>query len=445
MLANMPLRHKMTLFYVALTLVLLAILLPVLYVTTRNVLIANQEDILRLTHAQLGSDVEMEDGIMVLENTIDLTRISGFSIRFQDGRIIAQERMPKWTEELPFQEDIIRRLEVDDDMWLILDGIAEEDGIPVNVRAVLSLEQVEDTLRVIKAISVTAVPVLLLASVLGGLMIARRSLKPIDRIISTTRVIAGGDLSGRIDDVHTKDEVGELAAMMNDMLESVEKAFEKEKRFASDASHELRTPVSIIMAYAEELLDSDLPESEKKSLLTIQHESQRMERIIAQLLMITRGQEKRYPVEIEPLDMPEIVESVALQLAPQAEARDIAIRADVANGLHVRGDQSLITQMLLNLVENAIRYGRQGGKVDIGVAAAEGAQCTIRVSDDGIGIAADQIPLLFDRFFRVDATRDRTGSGLGLSIVKWIVEEIHGGTIEVESEVGKGSAFIITI
>jgi len=226
-----------------------------------------------------------------------------------------------------------------------------------------------------------------------------------------------------------------------------ETSFNKEKRFTSDASHELRTPVAIVMAYSESLLadlDSDENVTElEKSLVTIHKESIHMNTIISQLLLLTRGYEGRYQLELEQIDLREIISNVIEELEEMADIEKIELSYNISDDISLRADQSLITQMMLNLVGNAIKYGKVGGNVWVTATRLED-EVIITVSDNGIGIAEEHLPFIYERFYRADQSRDRSGSGLGLSIVKWIVQE-HGGRIEVKSELGNGTTFEILL
>jgi signal transduction histidine kinase len=307
-----------------------------------------------------------------------------------------------------------------------------------------SLKDIESTLQTIRNISFVIIPLMMAMAVIGGLMISRRSLHPIRSIISSARVITAGDLSERIPETAGKDEVGELITTVNQMLSSLEAVFEREKQFTSDASHELRMPVSVIMAYAESLLaDARVSQDDQQAIQTILTESRHMEKIITQLLTITRGQAGRYPICMEEVSVAQIVQSVGEQYADLMREKNISLKTDIPPELNVKGDLSLLSQLLLNLVENAVKYGKQDGYVHISAEIVED-QVRIKVSDNGIGIPAQSLPHLFERFYRVDTSRDRSGTGLGLSIALWIAKA-HGGEIRVESKPGQGTCFTVLI
>ena len=324
-----------------------------------------------------------------------------------------------------------------------------EDQLLAYVRVCVPLDSVSAFLNEIIIIMLIAAPVYLLIAVFGGLYIARKALTPISEITKTAAEIEQGDLSLRIKGINTKDEVGHLANTFNSMLEHLEKSFQRERQFSSDASHELRTPVSIIMAYSEALIakmqnqKENMNDEQLESLELIHTESEKMNVIISQLLMLARGYEGKYPKEIESIDLNEVIINVIEQMQELADRSDITLLYSPDGDLNIMADQSLITQMLINLVENGIKYGKPGGYVRL-MAKKEIDGMHITVEDNGIGISETDLPNIFERFYRADKSRDRSGTGLGLSIIKWIVNE-HNGKILVSSELDKGTIFSIII
>ncbi len=329
---------------------------------------------------------------------------------------------------------------------MVLDEEIQSEGQPVAyARVCAALEPLENSLAGIRLGILLAAPAYVAVAIFGSYLIVKKTLKPISFIIATAQSIEGGDLSRRINGVESADEVGELAGTFNEMLERLETAFRREKQFASDASHELRTPVAVISACVEDILEhpENLDPELRRSAEEIHTESRRMNAIITQLLMLTRGYEGQYHLEWEQLDLGDVIESVQEQMEGYAAEAGISLSSQVPAPIQLFGDQSLLTQMLLNLVENGIKYGKPGGFVQIS-ARQEGAEAVLVVEDNGIGIPPDEHPLVFERFYRADRARDRSGSGLGLSIVKWIVQE-HHGKISLKSEPKHGSAFEIRL
>ena len=345
-------------------------------------------------------------------------------------------------DSVPVREGEFSRARLSDVEWLLLDSkpiTVNGEGVRICVAA--SCAQIRQTLRIFKALFLIGVPIM---TALIGFLIARRSLQPIHGIIACADEIANGDLTRRVPEEPTVDELGELTRTLNRMLASLEESFRRERRFTSDASHELRTPVAVILAYAESLMaDTSLPDAQRETVKTILNECRRMRRMIKQMLTLTRAQEGRYPVTMEHICLNDVLNGVQAALEPIAADRSIALHIDAESRIELTADQSLITQLLLNLTENAVKYGKDGGDVWV-CALQDDDSAVITVSDNGIGINSENLPHIFDRFFRADAARDRTGTGLGLSIAQWIVQ-LHGGTIRAESEENTGTRFTVTL
>ncbi len=443
---SFPLRYKMTLWYTALTLLIIIVFFSSLYLVMRQSLLAKLTNDMQLALTQLTSQVENENGTFKYENEVPLSSNMSYLILDEIGNaLVSSEEQHSLLLEAPWEEEKLRETSLNRRHFMLLDSnTVSVDGFRLHVRIMASMQDIDDTLRTISYICLASAPLLLVLAVAGGLLISKKTLMPICQIISSAGVIAKGDLSERIPVAASRDEVGELIETINNMLASVESSFLREKRFTSDASHELRTPVSIVMAYAESLLaDNKLTAEDAQAVTTILAESRRMQHIIAQLLTITRGQEGRYPVFMEEFPLGDIVEHIGEQFSDQLHEQDMKFEQDIPKGMAIKGDLSLISQMLLNLVENGIKYGKPGGCIRIAAKTAEN-KAYITVSDNGLGIPPDSLPHIFERFYRADPARDRSGTGLGLSIVQWIVQA-HNGDIQVESKVGQGTLFTIQI
>ena len=441
-----PLRYKMTLWYTALTLLIILVFFAALYFVMRKSLTAKLANDMQLAVTQLTAQVENDSGTFKYENEVPLSSNMAYLILDEIGNtLVSSEKQPSLLLKAPWEEGKLREASLERRHFMLLDSLTVNvDNFRIRVRIMASMKDIDDTLRTISYICLASAPLLLALAVAVGLLISKNSLLPIRHIISSAGVIAKGDLSERIPNTAGRDEIGELIVTINNMLTSVESSFLREKRFTSDASHELRTPVSIIMAYAESLLaDNSFSVEDAQAVTTILAESRRMQHIIAQLLAITRGQEGRYPVFMEEFPLGDIVEHIGEQFSDQLHEQDIKFEQDIPEGMVIKGDLSLISQMLLNLVENGIKYGKPGGCIRIAAKTAEN-KAYITVSDNGLGIPPDSLPHIFERFYRADPARDRSGTGLGLSIVQWIVQA-HNGDIQVESKVGQGTLFTIQI
>lgn len=430
------------LWYILITAALFGIFLPVFYHIFAQSLLDGERSNINAVISDIGTDLQYTDGGVTIRNESGYPSNMRIAIWDAGGALIYQNTGAEWFLNVENKPDEFKKVRYDKNEWLIMDRILEKDGTDLRIRICSSLEGMVNALSRTFIIILAALPFYFLIMAVGGYIISKNALHPITRIADLAKEIERGDLSRRITGVVSADEVGELADTFNEMLATIEKSFEREKSFASDASHELRTPVAVIMANAEVVLDSS-PEGEiQKSALVILEESNRMNTIIRQLLMLTRGLEGQYKLQFENTDINQVIDAVLEQLQGNAESRAISLIDETEERLTFKADQSLITQMTLNLIRNAIEYGRSGGFVKV-KATGEGGSCLITVTDDGVGIPLEEQPLIFNRFYRVDHSRDRRGSGLGLSIVKWIVDE-HGGKIWLESEPGKGTKFYIS-
>jgi two-component system, OmpR family, sensor kinase len=297
-----------------------------------------------------------------------------------------------------------------------------------------------------------AIPLALLLGSYGGLLLANQALRPVDRMTRAAEHIAAGDLSERVPEPARMDEMGRLAATFNDMIARLQAAFERQKQFTSDASHELRTPLAVMRGDIEITLRRERSAEEYKRALTSNlEEIMRLSRLVEDLLMLARGDTGRIELRCEPVDLNDLCRRMAEYIAPLADQRDQMLIYEPPTGAEtapvvVSADILRIKQLLLNLLDNAIKYTDRRGRVALGLKVEEKV-AVISVTDTGRGIPPEDLPHIFERFFRRSAkTADRTaaGFGLGLSIVKWIVDS-HGGRIEAKSEVGKGTEFIVRL
>ncbi|MCL5073284.1 MAG: HAMP domain-containing histidine kinase, partial [Actinobacteria bacterium] len=256
--------------------------------------------------------------------------------------------------------------------------------------------------------------------------------------------IEKGDLSRRIKIPITNDEIGRLARTFNKMIARLEDTFNREKRFTSDASHELRTPITIISAKAEAALTkSKKIEDYRKALKVIIRETKRVSFLLSQLLLLARSDEGKSILNIEKIDLKMIIESIIIEMKDKAEQKNIRLSLTSEQNLIIKADQTFITMLFLNIIENSIKYNKKGGFINISFSK-EDDYAKVIIEDSGIGISDENLIHIFDRFYRVSESRADKGSGLGLSIVKEIVE-VHKGQIKIDSKLGKGTKFEISL
>jgi two-component system sensor histidine kinase BaeS len=281
-------------------------------------------------------------------------------------------------------------------------------------------------------------------ALLISLILLRRVAAPLMALAAAARRFATGDLALRIP-VAGPREVAELAAEFNRMAEALERAHAQQRALVADVAHELRTPLTVLRGYLEALRDG-VVEPDQATIALIHAEAVHLQRLVEDLQDLAQADAAELRLELAPLEPSELLRAAAAGFDLQAEAKGIHLEVDVPVDLPpVRGDRRRLTQVVHNLLANALRYTPAGGRVTLS-ARADAATLTVAVADTGPGIAAEHLPFLFDRFYRVDPSRAREtgGSGLGLTIAKRLVEA-HGGTIGVRSSPGAGSTFWFTV
>jgi heavy metal sensor kinase len=289
-------------------------------------------------------------------------------------------------------------------------------------------------------------PLTVAATLAGGYYLAGRTLTPVERMTETARNISGERLDRRVPVANPGDELGRLAATLNDMLDRLERSFIEMQRFTADAAHELRTPLAVIRNEAEVALRTPRPTEEYTRVLeTLLEETVRLSEMADQLLFLCRQDAGLNPPAHKDVPLDELLRAVTDTMRPVAEAKGVALVLGDNPACAVRGDAHQLRRVFYNLIDNAVKYTAAGGTVRV-AARHDGGEVAVSVSDTGVGIAAEHLSRIFDRFYRVDPSRagETGGAGLGLSICRSIVRGV-GGSIEVSSEVGHGSEFAVRL
>ena len=291
------------------------------------------------------------------------------------------------------------------------------------------------------------VPLILVLASFGGYFLARKSLAPIESMNEQTKLITANSLSSRLAVANSHDELGQLGTTINELLSRLELSFNEQQRFIADASHELRTPLAVLRGETEVALNkARSPEEYKDSLALIQDEAERLSRIVEDLFTLARQPLQAPSLIKESVSLTQTVKDCGRAAEVLASRKHVRLKTETAGGdLILDGDDELLKQMILNLLDNAVKYTDAGGEVLLSLVRSNG-NARITVADNGVGITPADQDHVFDRFYRVDKARSRAlgGAGLGLSIAQWIVDA-HAGKIEVESEIGKGSKFTVVL
>jgi len=311
------------------------------------------------------------------------------------------------------------------------------------------LEPTDEELEALRGTLAYVVPVALVLAGFGGWVLAHRSLAPVAAMAERAREIGGEDSSGRLPVANPRDELGQLAATFNDLLGRLESSMKQQRQFMADASHELRTPIATTRTAANVALQQrHRGEDEyREALDIIEHQADRLSRIVDDMFTLARADAGNYPVRKQPMYLDEVIDEVAAAERVVASTRNVRIEVTAMRSAWFFGDEELIRRLVVNLLDNAVRYSPDGGVVGLKLRAVAGGYAVV-VSDQGPGIPLESQPHLFERFYRVDASRRRgdmdSGAGLGLALVQWVAH-LHSGDVALTSSSDNGSTFTVVL
>lgn len=345
----------------------------------------------------------------------------------------------------PFKANRIRTVRSGDKEFYLYDYYVDMEVSGLWIRGVVLTDSHQGITDIILRLTVIILPFILIVTFLGALWISSRTFKPIEKIVATANSINDADdLTDRIALKRGPKEMKQLAGAFDRMFERLEKVFDAERQFTSDASHELRTPTAIILAECDRAKrKAETPEDYRESIDNISEQGKRMSALIDELLGITRLQQgtERYPLSKG--DLSEFVTLSSEEFVP-AEDRGIRLETEIEPGIECSFNASLMSRVIYNLLQNAYKYGRDNGYVRLSLSR-EGSDAVIRVKDNGIGIKKEDLDKIWQRFWQADSSRgSEGGNGLGLAMVKEIAE-LHGGSVTAESTEGRGSEFIFRL
>lgn len=359
-----------------------------------------------------------------------------------DGKLLYGENpISAYTAELTFSDSAVRRVKAGDTDYYVFDRKLDKDELDnLWLRGVVSTEQSSAQMLSIARLTLMIMPIIVIFAILVGYLLAKRALAPVKKISDTISDIEqSDDLKKRINIEDGDDELHNLAKSFNLMLESLEKAFDIQKRFVSDASHELRTPVSVINSQCEYTLDEPRDDEEyKESLAVVWRQGKKMQRMIDDMLEFTRLESNVKSINKTRFNYSETVEMICLDMK-FIKKNNITLTDDIEKDIFISADRELITRLVTNLITNAYRYGNENGSIYVSLKS-DIDNAVLSITDDGIGIDNKKLEKIFERFYQADSSRSNEGTGLGLAMVKEIAN-LHNGSITVESEVGKGSTF----
>jgi heavy metal sensor kinase len=326
------------------------------------------------------------------------------------------------------------------------------DGSRFMIEVGAAYEQVERVLHGLLIALALGLPLTVAIAVGGGYLLMRRGLKPVDEITRSAEQITSRNLSLRLPAPDTGDEIERLSIALNRMIARLDESFQYIRRFTADASHELRTPLTVLRGELEAIAQrpqypqhTGLDSEARDTIGSLLEETERLSRIVESLLAISRLDAGEAQMEQVNFDLAELAATTTEQMRLLAEDKNLSLVCETNGAVEIEGDRARLKQVVVNLLDNAIKYTREGGEARVSVRS-ENSRALLEVADTGIGIPAEALPHLFERFYRVDRARSRQmgGVGLGLAIVKSIVAA-HGGQVTVESEEGRGSRFRVEL
>lgn len=442
-------KARITIWYTALMFVLIVVVLSLVSGLSYQMSMDSIEKEVVLRVTQIAEKISTRD-ISVFETVDRDEDFKNVSIYGINGEYIAGQYIYD-IANLRFEEGVLRRETVDGKEYIVYDVM--KGGMPGGsggfwVRGVESVNSTVLLGRSAVIIMLITVPLILLLTAIGGYYITKKAFLPVNNIIKTANDISmQNDISRRIEIMPNakQDEIQNLSVTLNKMLDKIESLVKQERQFTSDASHELRTPISVILAQGEYLLDIAKEEKEKELAQTIVDQSKQVSKLVSRLLLLARIDQNRQKFNKEKVDLSVLVDIAVDSMRELAAQKDIQLFMNVPEGMIVNADESLLLSAITNLISNGIKYGNRSGYVAVS-ASKFGGTTEIIVLDNGVGIANEHLDKIWGRFYRVDDVRnDEYGSsGLGLAMVKSIIE-LHGGTISVNSKIGQGTEFRIVL
>lgn len=437
----LSIKTRVTIYFTLMMVLIVVLVIGVILIAGRGVISDSAEGtLLDVVHDEI-DDVDFDGGFLDLDE-LDFYRHNVYVQAYDaSGAFLGGAGTRDFDGSVEFRNGEIRRVTVDGTPFLVYDLFVQTDEGDVWLRGLTSTDNDFSAARIITILAIVILPAIVVVAAVVGWFIARHAFKPVRQITDTVDAINDGtDLTARIGLHRGRDEIHRLAATFDRMFDRLERSFDSEKRFASDASHELRTPVAIIIAeceYARE--NAETVEDYRESLDVVERQGRRMSTIINQLLNITRLDQGTQPINRERADFSELADVVTDETA-RASGKALNVIKDIDVGVEAEIDVGLMSRLAQNLVENACKYTPEGGTVRVSLKR-DGTRLVFTVSDTGVGISKRDLPHIWERFWQADSSRgvDR-GSGLGLAMVKQIADA-HGGTLSVKSEPGKGSEF----
>ncbi len=455
-------KAKLTLWTSLLITLMACIVFFFIFAFSENIIERNAEDSLLEVVNDNAKEIDFENGRIELDlEDIDLYKNNIYTLLYDENYELLAGNIPEnlgqynsSINEIPFTNGELKEHTLGETTLYIYDVLVSSKAVDdtVWVRGIISIDEAQNATNIIFFLAIASLPLFIIIATLGCYFIAKKTFRPIDRIIQTAESITqSGNLSLRINITKSDAEMQKLSDTFDNMFErlqwafaNLEKTYESERQFTSDVSHELRTPTSVILAQCEYALDTTAtPADKEEALETVQRQALKMSKLISDLLNIIRLERGMEKAIFKPHNLSDIVHNICEEQKIIAPSK-IKIHTDIHPSITGDFDEVMITRLLNNLISNAFRFTNENGNVL--VSLSENAHNIIlSVKDDGIGISPENLPKIWSKFYQVDSSRTATkdgNMGLGLSMVSQIAQ-FHNAKIEVYSELNQGSEFVV--
>ena len=445
---NSSIKLKIGLWYMGIMILLVFSSLAIVFYISENIIHSSVRTYLKDVVIHRLDYLTIKNGEIIIDSNFD-TMIQNVEIAIYDKDFkFLYGNSPNGFEmdNRKSKDDKIMIIRSNNQKWYVYNKTIElGDYGKVWIRGVMPNIGQSSAIETVIQISFVILPFFLILSAIGGYIITKNAFTPIEKIRRIAEKInEGNDLSQRINLGKGDDELHTLANTFDVMFDRLQTSFENEIQFTSDVSHELRTPITVILTQAEYGKDSiSSVEDAQKSFGIIEKEGQKMSKLVSQLLTLARMERGKQKLNIENINLSELLEIIIETQTLSAKTKNIKFVTKIMPEIYANIDEMMIMRVFTNLISNAISYGKQNGTVIVELFLKED-KIISKISDDGIGISEDKLDKIWLRFYQVDPSKNGDNSGLGLSMVKKIVE-LHKGEIFVESELGKGTTFTIIL
>lgn len=441
---HISLKTKLTILSTTLLTIISCVVLTLLFSLSGQELLSSVQSQLEEKVSGARNNIQFKDGSLKFDSELlELEHGIYLSVYASDGTLLYGKIPYGFENAAAFEDGSIREFKENGNDYYLMDLIYEIPGYGVvDIRGITSITDAESSFRTTIRLAGILLPVMIILCALLGHFMIKKTLQPVRQITDTVQTIQqDGKLSHRIALGQGKDEIYHLAITFDQLLDQIEASMLREQQFTSDVSHELRTPLSAMMLQCEDLLANKNLDTETRNGINVLYQRTRyLTQILSQLLLLSRADQGRARIEREKIDFSELTQMAIDEIQETAKEKNITVQANIAPDLFLIGDETLLIRFWMNLLTNAVTYGKNNGHIWI-TLQNWGENIIGEIHDDGIGISEDALPHIWERFYQADPSRaDHNSSGLGLSMVQWIVKA-HNGEIDVSSTVGEGTRF----